>query len=164
MRSWNIAEGLLPWGTHAALSNDQSFSYILQRSQIAVHWLRMTTPTERLRSLRWGWNLLDTLGQDQGIDPALSERARHLASSYPRPESLLAALDLSGPGLSADFAAIIEESRRLFALVTIADSALPTMQTHATRVLRHFPSHAVCLDMMEAARTGLLRRWLAPED
>jgi len=121
-------------------------------------------PTERLRALQWGWDLLVTLGQDQEIDPALSERARHLASSYPRPESLLAALDLNGPGLPADFAAIIDESRRLFALVTIADSALPTLHTHATRVLRHFPSHAVCVDMMEAASTGFLPRWLAPED
>ena len=49
----------------------------------------MTTPRERMRALRWGWELLDTLQHDELLSPALANRARDIVQRYPTPSTLI---------------------------------------------------------------------------
>lgn len=49
----------------------------------------MTMPHERMRSLRWGWELQQALHKDLSLLASLVARAEALAQTYPTPQTLV---------------------------------------------------------------------------
>ena len=60
----------------------------------------MITPSERMRALRWGWELLGTLQHDEPVSAALVQRAQEIARRYPTPSTLIELLKSEIPSLS----------------------------------------------------------------
>ena len=119
----------------------------------------MTLPHERMRSLRWGWELLQALQEDSSIPPSLAARAAALALSYPTPEVLTRMLEAERPELPEGFGDSIDGTRVLFEEVQFGGHGSQETRRHTLFTLRHFPESAA-----HAAWPGSLKNWLAPED
>ena len=122
----------------------------------------MSTPEERLRALRWGWELLEAIQQDPAVPVASGDRARALAIRYPAPAMLRELLASGARRLPQDLGAAIDDARTLFEQLQVRGGGAADTQRFVLCTLRHFPLyHAVarvddCLDG--------LQDWLQPEN
>jgi hypothetical protein len=71
-------------------------------------------PHERMRSLRWGWELLQALQADSSIPLVLAARAETLAQTYPTPQTLILMLQADRPQLLKGFGESVDCARALF--------------------------------------------------
>ncbi len=116
----------------------------------------MTMPHERMRSLRWGWELLQTLQTDSSVPPALVACAAALAQSYPTPQTLSLMLHADRPQLPEGFGASVDGARALFEEVQLGGHGCEATRRHALFTLRHFPLR----DAAGAAWLGSMKNWL----
>ena len=124
----------------------------------------MTMPHERMRSLRWGWELLQAIQTDPSIPSALVVRAAALAQTYPTPQALILMLQTDRPQLPEGFGDSIDGARALFEEVQFGCHGSPETRRHALFALRHFPMRGAALSAATAAGLGSIKNWLAPED
>lgn len=125
----------------------------------------MTMPVERMRSLRWGAQLLDLIQQDGDLEVGIRRRAARLMSSYPQPSDLVALLEAHAMALPAEMGAAIDAARSLFE--QIHSSAIGSAKTRhlALYTLRHFPTcEATEMAAASALMGGGLGAWLHLED
>jgi len=122
----------------------------------------MSTPEERMRALRWGWELLRDIQQDATVPVESRDCARALALRYPAPAMLQALLASGARHLPQDVGAAIDDARTLFEELQVRGKGAADTLRFVLYTLRHFPLyHAVprvddCL--------GGLQVWLQPED
>ena len=122
----------------------------------------MSTPEERMRALRWGWELLRDIQHDAIVPVESANTARALALRYPAPAMLQQLLASGARQLSEDAGAAIDDARTLFEQLQVSGRGAADIQRVILYTLRHFPlHHAVarvddCLDG--------LQDWLSPED
>jgi len=119
----------------------------------------MTMPDERMRSLRWAWELLSTIQQDSSIPSSLKDRARHLAASFPTPETLTGLVEADARELPSGFAVAIDDARTLFEDVRSGGNGSEETKRDILYTLRHFPLAGTT----RAATFIDLREWLAAE-
>lgn len=74
----------------------------------------MTMPHERMRALRWGYELLQEMGQDESLPEDVRERAGDLLVVYPRPEALAQHVSDGGGRLPKTWGDAMAEARDLF--------------------------------------------------
>lgn len=122
----------------------------------------MTMPDERMRSLRWGWEVLKALGADLFREPEWVERATHLLRNYPAPELLTGLVESPGAPLPAACQAAIDQARDLFE-VACSDTRSVALRRDLQYTLRHFPSTSVVKALGGASRIGCLGDWLSRE-
>jgi hypothetical protein len=121
----------------------------------------MTMPHERMRSLRWGWELLRALQTDASIPPALVARAATLAQTFPTPQALILMLQADQSQLPEGFGDSIDGARALFEEVQFGGHGSPDTRRDALFTLRHFPLRAAA---GAAWPGGDVKSWFARED
>jgi len=124
----------------------------------------MTTPSERMRALRWGWELLGTLRHDELISPALARRAEEIALRYPTPSALIELLKSDNPSLPADFGETLDTARLLFQEVQFGSNGKLQTQRDAMFTLRHFPLLGSAVGAAFRLRKRVFSPWLEAED
>ncbi len=124
----------------------------------------MTTPSERMRALRWGWELLGTLQHDELVPPALAQRAEKIAQRYPTPAALTELLKSDNPSLPDDFGETLNTARSLFQEVQFGTGGKPQTRRDAMFTLRHFPLTGSAAWAAAGLRTGMLFTWIEAED
>ncbi len=124
----------------------------------------MTMPHERMRSLRWGWELLQALQTDSSIPPALAARAATLARTYPTPQTLMLMIQAERPQVPEGFGDSIDGARVLFEEVQFGGHGSQETRRHALFTLRHFPLNAAAVPAIDGAALCSLKNWLAHEE
>jgi hypothetical protein len=122
----------------------------------------MSTPEERMRALRWGWELLRDIQQDATVPVESGDRARALALRYPAPAMLQELLASGARQLPQDVGAAIDDARTLFEELRIRGRAAADTQRFILYTLRHFPLHRAVARVDDCI--GGLQVWLQPED
>ena len=122
----------------------------------------MTMPHERMRSLRWGWDVLRALEADLTQERMWVERARKVLLTYLAPDDLERLVETPGAQMPATFAAAINDVRELFEVVRLCTSSA-ALRRDLQYTLRHFPSAGVARVLVNAATLGDLDSWLAVE-
>ena len=122
----------------------------------------MSTPEERMRALRWGWELLGDIQQDATVPVDSGDSARALALRYPAPAMLQELLASGARHLPQELGAAIDDARTLFEKLQARDSGTADTQRFILYTLRHFPHHhaVACVDDC----LGGLQDWLQPEN
>jgi hypothetical protein len=101
--------------------------------------LAMTMPIERTRSLRWGFELLTTLADDNEVPIDLRERAQLLMTTYPSPEQVTQLISSNSAALPTGVGVAIEQARELFTDVQLTCRGAATTRRDLQFTLRHFP-------------------------
>lgn len=99
----------------------------------------MSTPVERMRALRWGFELLGAMQQDPSLPPACVVQASCLADIYPTPQALAHLLTSDSRAWPFEFGLAIEQARDLFQHVHFMGLGSPETRRHTLFTLRHFP-------------------------
>ena len=123
----------------------------------------MTTPSERMRALRWGAELLESLQQDGAVEDELRARAASLASRYPRPPQLLQLVQIVPSQLSEDFARAIEDALELFGALRRSGGGSEETRQHLQFTLRHFAQPGEALYVAGSGASGALAEWIERE-
>ena len=122
----------------------------------------MSTPEERMRALRWGWELLRDIQRDATVPVESGDRARALALRYPAPAMLQELLASGAKQLPQDVGTAIDDARTLFEELQVRGIGAANTQHFLLYTLRHFPLyHAVA--RVDDCLSGL-QDWLQPED
>jgi len=124
----------------------------------------MTMPHERMRSLRWGLELLQALQADPSIPLALVARAAALAQTYPTAQTLMTMLQADRPQLPEGFGESVDGARALFEEVQFGGHGSQETRRDTLFTLRHFPMRGAAASAANATGLGSFKNWLAPED
>jgi hypothetical protein len=124
----------------------------------------MTLPVERMRSLRWGLELLQAIPVDPSLPDAIQRRALDLAPRYPTPEDLRHLLADGAFGLPEDHRLAIHDAAALFDDLRLGGWGSQATRHHLQYVLRHFPKANSVPRMSERPIFGGLSDWIEPED
>ena len=122
----------------------------------------MTMPQERMRSLRWGWDVLRALEVDLFGEPQWIDRAIDLVWRYPVPDVLERLVEAQGISMPATFQMAINEARALFEQA-FRETRSPALRRDLQFTLRHYPSAGVAQAIVNAATQGALGDWLCTE-
>ena len=122
----------------------------------------MSTPEERMRALRWGWELLRDMQRDETVPVESVDRARALALRYPAPAVLQELLASGARRLPPDLGAAIDDARTLFEELQVHGRGAADTQRIVLYTLRHFPLHHAVARVDDCL--GGLQVWLQPED
>ena len=123
----------------------------------------MTMPNERMRSLRWGWEVLEELSLDETLAEGIRERSREVRLRYPSPQVLLAHIlsDAPQPGLPLEWTQAFRDALELFWKVQYGGLGSKETRNSLLYTLRHFPEGST-IDILELKDTW--GPWLEPED
>lgn len=120
-------------------------------------------PNERMRALRWGFELLREIQADMRVDEADRRHAVDLIASYPGPEQLLRWVLDDAPCIPVPSATAIALAAELFRRVWRKPMSAETQ--HAVMfTLRHFPDAEEAMQMSVSVFGQSLHRWLRPDD
>ena len=122
----------------------------------------MSTPQERMRALRRGWDLLRDIQLDATVPGESRKRARALALRYPAPGMLQELLASGANHLPQDFGAAIDGTRTFFEELQVSASGAADIQRVLLYTLRHFPLHPAVARVDDCLEG--LQDWLQPED
>ena len=122
----------------------------------------MSTPEERMRALRWGWELLRDIQQDATVPVESGDSARLLALRYPAPAMLQELLASGARQLPQDVGAAIDDARTLFTELQVRGRGAADTLRFVLYTLRHFPLHHAVARVDDCL--GGLQVWLQPED
>jgi len=122
----------------------------------------MSTPEERARALRWGWELLRDMQRDETVPVESIDRARALALRYPAPAMLQELLASGARRLPSDLGAAIDDARTLFEELQVRGSGTADTRCFLLYTLRHFPLHHAVARVDDCL--GGLQVWLQPEN
>lgn len=122
----------------------------------------MTMPDERMRSLRWAWEVLKSIESNSLREPSWVDRATRLAQTFPSPEHLECMLSGS-TSAPATFQVTLNETRSLFEEILAAVGGSSELRNDVRSTLRHFPSEGATRALANAATVGGLSEWLEVE-
>lgn len=100
----------------------------------------MTTPDERLRSLRYAEELLGRIADDAHVPAAVRQRARDLAMAFPEQRELLAGIKTPGVMLTPTGAQAVFDAGVFFARLGRPDIADDESRMLLETVMRHYPT------------------------
>ena len=121
----------------------------------------MTMPDERMRSVRWGYELLQALADDEAVPTFVRERAAALIPDYPNAALLERLLREDRPSLQASMEAALAEAGKHFVDVRVAGTGSVQTRRDLVYVLRHFPDPGTIRLM---GREGALQNWIELDD
>jgi hypothetical protein len=123
----------------------------------------MTMPHERLRSLRWSYEVLLEISSSTMHGEDDRDRAEQVLASLPTPQELVALLSKKAvlPGSAAD---AIDTAGAFFRDHRRAGRCTPDCQAQLDFVLRHYPEVGEAQLWAQEAIAGDLCEWLMSED
>ena len=122
----------------------------------------MSTPEERMRALRWGWELLRDIQQDATAPVESGDSARALALRYPAPAMLQELLASGARHLPQELGAAIDDARTLFEELQFRGRGAADTRRFILHTLRHYPLYHAVARVDDCL--GGLQDWLQPED
>lgn len=123
----------------------------------------MTMPDERMRALRWGFELLREVQADALVDEIDRSQAANLAATYPGPHDMLRWVLDDTLCISVEAATAIAQAAALFHRMRRKHMSDATR--HAlTYTLRHFPEADEALQRSKPVPGIPLQTWVLPED
>ena len=121
-------------------------------------------PHERMRSLRWGRELLEMLAADETVNGDRQARAAKLLAVYPRADDLYRWVEQGASGLPQPAAATLAAAAGYFLESRINDEGDAETKRCLTYTLRHYPDSDDCIFMIDNGRPGISPEWrLRPE-
>lgn len=124
----------------------------------------MTMPAERMRSLRWGHELLSAIQADVTLSESVRVRAAELLDHYPSARSLHDLLTVGARALPAAWADSIEAARLLFEELQFSGGGTTETRRHLLYTRRHFPLRGSAHAVARPGPCGNLAEWIAPEE
>jgi len=124
----------------------------------------MTTPQERMRALKWGFELMGAAAHNPRLDSAIRSRARAILRIYPYVQLLAALRDRSALGLPEDFQRGLDEAREFFSELRTSDRTPEDVKQHAVYVQRHYPTPGSWRWLSLPGARHLLREWFELSD
>ena len=121
----------------------------------------MTMPTERMRAIRWGRQLLQRIAADPSVSEGLRQRAAAVLPEYPEGDALSRLVTELAPALPRTFAAALSEAVKVFNQVHMLGIGSEETRSELMRALRHFPDGSMIV-LMERGTLGL-ESFLSPE-
>lgn len=121
----------------------------------------MTIPIERMRALRWGYELLQEMGQDQSLPEEARARAGALLAAYPMPHALAQHTVDEHGGLPKKWADTMAESLDLFEEVKFSGRGSVHTRRSLLFTCRHYPDRSLIWLMVSVSS---LQDWLAADD
>jgi len=98
----------------------------------------MTTPQERLRALKWGFELMSAAALDPRLDPTVRSRAQDILQIYPYHRLVAALRDGGELNLHEDFQRGLDEARAFFSDLLTEDRTPDDVKQHAVYAQRHY--------------------------
>ena len=120
----------------------------------------MTTPVERMRSLRWAGELLALLACDAVVPPSIRSSARTLQSEFPRPTAIEQHLVRRATALPSDWVISLLRAQTLFEVIAQTDRGDQSTRSKLRLTMRHYPDRQTITLMGSWAA---LADWLQPE-
>ena len=120
----------------------------------------MTMPDERMRSVRWGGELLEQVASDTGLPDSMIATAKRIVLTYPTPQALEGWLLAGNPGLLPVWTTAFVDALALFDQLRIDGLGSPRTCNDLRYTLRHFPD---TMTVNAMARTRWMQEWLRPE-
>lgn len=117
----------------------------------------MTIPVERMRALRWGYELLQEMGQDQSLPEWARARASALQVVYPVPHALAQHVVNERGGLPKPWADAMSEALELFENVSFSGQGSVRTRRSLLFTRRHYPDRAL---IQLLAKGDLMSHWL----
>src|SRR5437868_4093680 len=111
----------------------------------------MTMPHERMRSLRWAWEVLTALECNLFGEPMWVDRAARLVQNFPCPSDLEHLVEAPATSLAMTSAATLNETRELFEEILASQGRSTVLRNDLRYTLRHFPSEGVARAIVNAA-------------
>mgnify|MGYP000040504845 CR=1 FL=1 len=120
----------------------------------------MTTPHERMRALRWGYELVHSVAIDESLPETLRSRALAVAVAvdYPAPEVIEQVRSEGLRGLEPSAVEAFCNARRLFQDVARTKDLSDLRRRDVQGTLRHFDPDDSILRLL--VRAEALRDWL----
>lgn len=122
----------------------------------------MSTPEERMRALRWGWELFRDIQQDATVPADSVDCARALALRYPAPAILQELLASGARDLPQEVGTAIDDARTLFEQLHVRCRGAADTQRFVLYTLRHFPLYHAVARVEDCL--GGLQDWLQYEN
>jgi len=123
----------------------------------------MTMPFERMRALRWAYELLHDVCSSATVSEDERRRAERLLETFPAPHRLRVLLE-ERTALPHDAAAAIEVAGLFLGQLRRSDCLAADYKRQIDRVLRHYPESGEAQLWAEAPLAGALGEWLMAED
>ena len=121
----------------------------------------MTMPHERMRALRWGYELLQEMTQDQSLPEDVRERAGALLAAYPMPEALAQHVADGRGRLPKTWGDTMAEVRDLFEWVELGGQGSVQTRRSLLFTRRHYPNRS---EIRLLVTVDLIGHLLAGED
>ena len=121
----------------------------------------MTTPLERMRSIRWGREVLEQIAIDPLVPGPMQVRAAVLSSKYPTTDLIEGHIANSGHGLPLDWAVILGQALTLFGEIGGDGFGSDDTRLRIRYVQRHYPEPNLLAFFSQGYS---LQGWLKPED
>lgn len=99
----------------------------------------MTVPSERMRALRWGGELLAEMQQHGALSFEFRERIAHVMLAYPEPRALTDLVQSDLAVMPTAWADAIESAGRLLEEVQISGQGSEDLKYKLRSTLRHYP-------------------------
>lgn len=123
----------------------------------------MTTPAERLRSLRWAEELLLRIANDPATSEGARQEAHRLSQCFPTQQQLLRGLATPGATLSSNSAEAIFDVGTFLAGLKRSDIVDVEARQLLQTVMRHYPTQRGGWSSASRRRAWSLSELLAEE-
>ncbi len=100
----------------------------------------MTTPQERLRALKWGYELLGEVAVDLRLEAAVRSKARSILEIYPYLQVVSSLRHGGALGSSEGLQRGLDEARAFFAELRSNRQTPDDVKQNASYVQRHYPT------------------------
>lgn len=124
----------------------------------------MTTPVERMRALRFGYEMLEILLRDPSIPCRVRSQALQARLVYPTTEQWIDLLNRRDEPLPAGLSHALRSVRQLLTDAVAVDCEGEELHASLRRSLRHFPSYAEIDAWCVPDSRGDIRSNLVPEE
>lgn len=124
----------------------------------------MTTPVERMRALRFGYEMLEILLRDPSMPCRVSRQALQARLVYPTTEQWIDLLNRRDEPLPAGLSHAMRSVRQLLTDALAVHGEGEELHASLRRSLRHFPSWPEIETWCGADSTGNIRSHLVPEE
>lgn len=124
----------------------------------------MTMPSERMRALRWGFEVLQEISDAAMVADSEKARAAELLNTYPTPSAVSSWIDEDVPCLPVEAAVVIDATGDLLRLILRSKGCTEELRRSVIFTLRHFPEPGDAELWSTACRGETIRMWLLPED
>ena len=120
----------------------------------------MTMPTERMRAVRFGMEMLNETASNAELPLEVRQRAKQVLQRYPSPAELGVLLTREHATLPPEWAAALNDARTFLVDLRRRPDSTEVMRWGVTVTLRHFPD---AWEIEHVCRFACLAEWIAPE-